>query len=240
MERRLLDPVEGDHGVIVGKRLHDGLFAFAARGVVEREGEPALGVGEKGMVIGQGEPEVLGHLVIVRLGAEGLAERFDGLLGFGELSPALARQGVDRTEIVHQRPPNAAIGVGDEGRAARRVVPVQRLEQPQEPNVFEVLSRGQRVVGDAEPADERPNQGYRGDHDGFPILGGRRGRMESGEALKVVRHGDVCGYRRQGQDIGLRGSREGPVRLIARSRSRRTLWLLRSVWLPGSRGGCAG
>jgi hypothetical protein len=67
---------------------------------------------------------------------------------------------------------HASVGIRDEGGAALRVEALERLEQPQQTNVFKVFAGGERVVRDAEPPDNRAYQRYGRDDDGFSV--GRR------------------------------------------------------------------
>jgi hypothetical protein len=100
---------------------------------------------------------VFGDLVVVRLGSKHLTQCFDGLLRFGQLAAAFPGQGVDGAQVIDQRAPDPAVGVRYEGCAPLGIVPVERLEQAEKANVFEVLPRSEGMIGNVESAYQGSN-----------------------------------------------------------------------------------
>ena len=126
-ERFPVDPFEGFEGILVRDGIEDGLLAVGVDGGVEGEGKTALCVAEQRVVLHEGHAQVIGHIVVGGLAAEDLAEGVDSLMGLGQLPTALAGEGVDGAEVVHEGSPDASVGIRDERGAALGVVAIEGL-----------------------------------------------------------------------------------------------------------------
>ncbi len=194
LRRGLFEPLEPLRPVLAWEHVEHRMVVVLA-GPREGEGETALRVPEEVVILLHGHSHVVGHVLVRRLLPQHLPERGERLLHRAHLLALLPREHIDRAEVVDDVAPDAPVRMGRK-LGLLRVVVVEGLKKPDNPDALQVLMRGKQVIGHANLADDGAHEGERRHHDGLSVRRSRVVEVLFDKGLQVTGHGTTALGRR--------------------------------------------